>query len=87
MEMRRFFTACLFIFLLPVPSPASSLVQGGAGIPLSRITITVSMERPSTHYFHVQMRLEEPGSDTIDVKMPVCGRGAQRLCDRIAART
>ncbi len=81
MEMPRFFMTSLLFFLVHVSSPAFDRAPTEVGEPHSRLTITVSMERPSTHYFHVQLRVEEPGSNTIDVKMPVWTPGYYRIMD------
>ncbi len=81
MEVQRLFTACLFLSLVPAQSSAADRLQASAGVPAGRITITVSMDQPSTHYFHVQMRVKEPGSDTIDVKMPVWTPGYYQIMD------
>jgi predicted metalloprotease with PDZ domain len=80
MEVRRFFTACLLLCLIAVPS-LSGQTRAAAGVPSGRITITVSMEQPSTHYFHVQFRIEEPRNDTIDVKMPSWTPGYYQIMD------
>jgi predicted metalloprotease with PDZ domain len=81
MNPHRCIAACLFFCLVPLASLASGPVRPVAGVPASRMTITVSMERPSTHYFHVQLRIGEPGSDTIDVKMPAWTPGYYQIMD------
>lgn len=45
------------------------------------MTITLSMERPSTHYFQVQLRIGELGSDTIEVKLPAWTPGYYQIMD------
>jgi len=81
MNPHRCVVACLFSCLVPLPSFASGQMRPLAGVPVSRMTITVSMERPFTHYFHVQLRIGKPGSDTIDVKMPAWTPGYYQIMD------
>jgi predicted metalloprotease with PDZ domain len=81
MNPHRCVVACLLSCLVPLPSFASGQMRPLAGVPASRMTITVSMERPFTHYFHVQLRIGKPGSDTIDVKMPAWTPGYYQIMD------
>jgi predicted metalloprotease with PDZ domain len=81
LKLRHPVTTCLFFCLVVVSCPVSGPAQSGASAQASRIRITVSMERPSMHYFHVQLRVEEPGSDAINVKMPAWTPGYYQIMD------
>ncbi len=81
MEIRLLLMACLLLWSHPVSSSAFGQAQAAAGKTHGRMTITVSMDHPSTHYFHVQFRIEEPGTDALDVKMPVWTPGYYLITD------
>jgi predicted metalloprotease with PDZ domain len=60
------------------------LVAAGLGFgrtPQGTMAFTVSMERPSTHYFHVILRCEGLAGETIDFKMPAWSPGYYRIMD------
>ncbi len=60
------------------------LLAAGLGFgrtPQGTLAFTVSMERPSTHYFHVALRCEGLAGDTLDFKMPAWSPGYYRIMD------
>ena len=69
MPSRRLVLPVLLLSLLFVP--ASSMARAGepAPAPGERISLTVSMDQPSTHYFHVVLRVDGVRRDTLDVKL------------------
>ena len=85
MPSRRFVLSALLSALLfsLVALPSSSLAWAGqtAPAPGERISITVSMDQPSTHYFHVVLRVEGARSDTLDVKLPAWTPGYYQVMD------
>jgi predicted metalloprotease with PDZ domain len=52
-----------------------------AGPHTSTMAFTVSMERPTTHYFHVVLRCEGLKGETQDFKMPAWTPGYYRIMD------
>jgi predicted metalloprotease with PDZ domain len=60
-------------------SPASGLAQGPAATP--SLSLTVSMERPTTHYYHVVLRAEGLSGETLDFKLPVWTPGYYQIMD------
>ncbi len=81
MNIRRLLMACLLFGFIPVSSSAVRQAPATVGAPNSRMTLTVSMDHPSTHYFHVQLKIDDPGGDTIDVRMPVWTPGYYLIMD------
>jgi predicted metalloprotease with PDZ domain len=63
--------------LLLVATAAMALSQA----PTSTMSFTVSMDRPSTHYYHVEFRCERLRGDTQDFKMPVWMPGYYSIQD------
>ncbi|HOW86638.1 MAG TPA: PDZ domain-containing protein [Candidatus Aminicenantes bacterium] len=61
-----------------VTLPAAAPVRAAAAPSLS---LTVSMERPSTHYYHVVFRAEGLAGDVQDFKMPVWTPGYYQIMD------
>ena len=45
------------------------------------MSITVSMDRPTTHYYHVVFRVDGLAGETLDFKMPVWTPGYYRIMD------
>jgi len=70
---RRLFPALIVAaYLLPLALQAA---------PGPALAITVSMDRPTTHYFHVVIRAEGLKGDAQDFKMPVWTPGYYRIMD------
>jgi predicted metalloprotease with PDZ domain len=70
----------LFVFaLIFAGAPDLSLAQTRAASPA--MSITVSMERPTTHYYHVVFRVDGLKGETQDFKMPAWTPGYYRIMD------
>ena len=68
-----------FVALILALSPAAA--PGQARSTASSISITVSMEPPTSHYYHVVIRADGLGGGTQDFKMPVWTPGYYRIMD------
>jgi len=71
-------TALLVAFVLAL-APASFPAQARSTSPA--VSITVSMERPTSHYYHVILRADGLRGETQDLKMPVWTPGYYRIMD------
>jgi predicted metalloprotease with PDZ domain len=60
-------------------APAAGQAQGRPAGPV--LSLTVSMERPTSHYYHVVFRAEGLQGETQDLKMPVWTPGYYRIMD------
>lgn len=72
----------LFVLLAALAlafAPASGLAQGRAAAP--SLSLTVSMERPSTHYYHVVFRADGLAGESQDFKLPVWTPGYYQIMD------
>jgi predicted metalloprotease with PDZ domain len=67
--------------LLAVVLAASLLSLALPAAPGSSLSITVSMARPATHYYHVVVRADGLNSEVQDFKMPVWTPGYYRIMD------
>jgi predicted metalloprotease with PDZ domain len=81
MTLHRRTALCLAVSLLLLPSLSSGQTRPAAATPMERIAITVSMDHPTTHYFHVVLRVDGVRSDTLDVKLPVWTPGYYQIMD------
>lgn len=83
MVSRRFVLSALLFSLSLTLVPSSSPAQTARTAPASaeRVSLTVSMDQPSTHYFHVVLRVEGIRSDTLDVKLPAWTPGYYQIMD------
>ena len=63
------------LLLLGATVPADAAEQS------SPIEFTVSMERPSSHYLHVEMRCDRLSGETLDLKLPVWSPGYYWIMD------
>jgi predicted metalloprotease with PDZ domain len=83
MATRRFVLSALLFSLSLVLLPSSSLAGTVQAAPVAgeRISLTVSMDQPSTHYFHVVLRVDGIRSDTLDVKLPAWTPGYYQIMD------
>jgi predicted metalloprotease with PDZ domain len=81
MFRRRFVLSFLLISLLVVPSASLAWAGQATPAPGERISLTVSMDQPSTHYFHVVLRVEGTRDDTLDVKLPAWTPGYYLIMD------
>ena len=70
-----FFVIAIIIALSPGFAPA----QSRAAAPV--LSITVSMERPTTHYYHVVFRADGLKGEAHDFKMPAWTPGYYRIMD------
>lgn len=52
-----------------------------AQIPESKMSYTVSMDQPASHYFHVELRYDGVNAETVDLKMPVWTPGYYMVLD------
>lgn len=62
-----------------IPAPAAGTAQARPAAPA--LSITVSMERPSTHYFHVVFRAEGLRGETQEFKLPAWTPGYYQIMD------
>ena len=69
----------LFIAFILVLAPASGPAQAQSAAPA--MSITVSMDRPTSHYYHVVIRADGLGGGAQDFKMPVWTPGYYRIMD------
>ncbi len=67
------------IAIIIAASPGLALAQSRAGSPA--MAVTVSMERPTTHYYHLVFRVDGLKGETQDFKMPVWTPGYYRIMD------
>ena len=81
MLSRRFVLSFLLLSLVVLPSSSLAWAVEPAPAPVERISLTVSMDQPSTHYFHVVLRVEGVRSDTLEVKLPVWTPGYYLIMD------
>ncbi len=72
---RRLKVLALVVVLFAVAAPGFCGQTGGP------MGFTVSMERPSMHYFHVVFRCEGLKGETLDFKLPVWSPGYYRIMD------
>jgi len=71
---------CALLLALAIAAlPGPSLAQSRAAAP--SMSIAVSMERPTTHYYHVVLRAEGLAGETQDFKMPAWTPGYYRIMD------
>ena len=71
--------ALLVIAIVFAASPGLALAQIRAVAPA--MSITVSMERPTTHYYHLVFRVDGLKGETQDFKMPAWTPGYYRIMD------
>lgn len=71
--------ALLIIAIIIAASPCLAQAQSHATAPV--LFITVSMERPTTHYYHVVFRADGLKGETQDFKMPAWTPGYYRIMD------
>ncbi len=69
----------LFIVFVLALTPASGPAQARSAAPA--LSITVSMDRPASHYYHVVIRADGLGDGAQDFKMPVWTPGYYRIMD------
>ncbi len=81
MPSRRFVLSLLLLSLVVLPSSSPAWADQSAPAPGERISLTVSMDQPSTHYFHVVLRVDGIRSDTLDVKLPAWTPGYYQIMD------
>ena len=81
MPSRRLVLSALVLALLYVPSSSVAWAAESAPAPAERISLTVSMDQPSTHYFHVALRVEGVRAGTLDVKLPAWTPGYYQVMD------
>ncbi|MCX6567671.1 MAG: M61 family peptidase, partial [Candidatus Aminicenantes bacterium] len=67
------------IALIIAASPGFAPAQARAAAPV--LSITVSMEKPSTHYYHVDIRADGLKGEAQDFKMPAWTPGFYRIMD------
>ncbi len=72
-------SALIFIVLIIAASPCLPQAQPRAAVPA--MSITVSMERPTAHYYHVVFRVDGLKGETQDFKMPAWTPGYYRIMD------
>ena len=71
--------AFLIIAVIIAAAPNLALAQTRSAAPA--MSITVSMERPTTHYYHVVFRADGLRGETQDFKMPAWTPGYYRIMD------
>jgi len=76
---RRTAVCAALIFIAISLAASSGLGQGRAAEPA--MSITVSMEKPTTHYYHVVVRVDGLKGETHDFKLPVWTPGYYRIMD------
>jgi predicted metalloprotease with PDZ domain len=81
MPTRRFVLTALLLSLVFVPGSALAQAVPPAAAAAERIAITVSMDQPSTHYFHVVLHVDGLRGDTLDVKLPAWTPGYYLIMD------
>ncbi len=81
MPSRRVVLSVLVFALLYFPSSSAALAGESGATPAERISLTVSMDQPSTHYFHVALRVEGVRAGTLDVKLPAWTPGYYQILD------
>jgi len=69
----------IVIAIILALSPAFAQAQARAATPA--MSITVSMEQPTTHYYHVDIRIDGLKGETQDFKMPAWTPGYYRIMD------
>jgi predicted metalloprotease with PDZ domain len=62
-------------------APGAAAAQARTAASSPALSITVSMERPTTHYYHVVVRADGLGGEFQDFKMPVWTPGYYRIMD------
>ena len=73
-------TLTLFALLASVVAPSLAPAQTRSA-PTPALSITVSMERPTTHYYHVVFRADGLKGESQDFKMPVWTPGYYQIMD------
>jgi len=73
------FSIVLFVAFILAVSPAAFPAQTRPATPA--MSITVSMERPTAHYYHVVLRADGLRGETQELKMPVWTPGYYRIMD------
>jgi predicted metalloprotease with PDZ domain len=73
------FSIVLFVAFILAMSPVAFPAQTRPAPPA--ISISVSMEQPTAHYYHVVLRAVGLGGETQDLKMPVWTPGYYRIMD------
>ncbi len=81
MPSRRLVLSLLLCSLVFLPLSSPALAGSSAAAPAERISITVSMDQPSTHYFHVELRVENVRARSLDVKLPAWTPGYYLIMD------
>ena len=71
--------ALIFAALMLLLAPAAAAAPAGPAAPA--LSITISMERPTSHYYHVILRADGLKGETQDIKMPVWTPGYYRIMD------
>jgi predicted metalloprotease with PDZ domain len=81
MLLRRIVLTALLLSLVLVPSSSLARTAQPARAAAERISLAVSMDQPSTHYFHVVMRVDGIPGDALDVKLPAWTPGYYQIMD------
>ncbi len=79
--MKGLFAALLASLTLVTGLPLKASPAPDAPPDPARIDFTVSMPRPETHIFHVEMRCEGIRDETVDLKMPAWSPGYYVILD------
>ena len=75
MKPKMLFTSVLLVCLV-VP-----VLPGLSQVPASKMSYTVSMELPASHYYRVEFQYEGNTSESVDLKMPVWTPGYYMVLD------
>ena len=70
-----------YFLLLALLIAASTAVAGAPAATTPALSITVSMDRPTSHYYHVVFRADGLKGETQDFKMPAWTPGYYRIMD------
>ena len=78
---RDFASRSILIVIAIIIATAPAFAQAQARSAAPTISITVSMERPTTHYYHIVFRIDGLKGGTQDFKMPAWTPGYYRIMD------
>jgi len=78
---RNFASSSAFIFIVLIIAASPCFPQAQSRTTAPAMSITVSMERPTTHYYHVVFRADGLKGETQDFKMPAWTPGYYRIMD------